>query len=279
MRFKIVIAFLFVAFMSGCNGSGEQKGEVTSFSKVKLESPSENKVQTKKIDKRKLIKNGQLSINVVNVSKAQQRLGKVIKDLGGYCDREEYLQPTWSEYGDINMYVYYLRVPANKFELLVSILESGSNSVLNKTIYTEDVTDRYHDNEMHLNIQRSYLKRYTELLKKAVNVKDVIEVQTKIDEIEEEINSLKGSLNSLDDQIAYSSLQVFLVFKRDSNSKNICKGSYFTRLGSSLKSGAVGFVDFTVFLVNIWPFWIVLAIAVYVWRKVRIRRKQRKSKE
>jgi hypothetical protein len=278
MKFKIVVLLIFVAFLAGCNGSREQNVEVTNLSKIKLEASSD-KMQPPKLDKRKLIKNGELSINVINVSEARQQVEKTIRDLGGYCGEEKFFQPGHSDYGDVNMYVYSIRIPADKFERLVSIMESGSNSVLDKNITTEDVTEQYSDNEIHLNNQRSYLNRYSELLKKAVNVKDIIEVQTKIDEIEEEINSLKGKLKHLDDQIAYSTLEVSLVFKRDSNSKNICKGSYFTRLGSSLKSGAVGFVDFTVFLVNIWPFWIVLAIAVYVWRKVRIRRRLRKSKE
>ncbi|WP_320053208.1 DUF4349 domain-containing protein [uncultured Acetobacteroides sp.] len=278
MKLKILVLFLFAISLASCGAPREQNVEVTNLCKINVD-PSMNKVQTKKLDKRKLIKNGELSLNVVNVTEAQQKIENAIKSMGGYCDKEEFLQSDNSEYGDVNKYVYYIRVPADRFEHLVATMESGSNNVLDKTITTEDVTDRYHDNEMHLNIQRAYLKRYSELLKKAKNVKDIIEVQTKIDEIEDEINTLLGSLNSLDDQIAYSTLKVSLVYKRDVSSKTICKGSYPSRIGSALKSGALGFVDFTVFLVNIWPFWIVLAITVYVWRKIRAKKRLKKNKE
>jgi hypothetical protein len=273
MRVKIIISIIALSFLISCGRTHSNK-MVLSTAMYDIKSTPQTDLGNKQkstIDKRKLIKKGNLSVEVEDLTSAKNKIEKTIKDIGGYCDNEQYEEDDVSK-----KYIYKIRVPFDKFELLVSTIENGTNKVLKKEITSEDVTSEFVDNEMRLKNRRDYLQRYNELLKKAQSVKDIIEIQSKIDEIEEEIERSEGMLKYLTDQISYSTLEVSLVLSRKNYVTPSFSGNWFSNAGNAILKGAVGFVDFTIFMLKIWPVWFLSAIIIYI--TVRIKRKNKRKK-
>lgn len=79
------------------------------------------------------------------------------------------------------------------------------------------MTDQFIDLETRLANKREYLERYRELVKKAVSVKEILEIEEKIRLLEEEIESVTGRLKYLGDQVDFSTLNLTSPNTRDLN--------------------------------------------------------------
>lgn len=98
-----------------------------------------------------------------------------------------------------------VRVPAEKLETFLSEL-SNSAHVLSRTDSVRDVTLQYSDLESHkksLNMER---ERLWELMSKADSIDAVIALQTRIGEIEYELDSYESQLRLYDNQISYATV-------------------------------------------------------------------------
>src|SRR6266542_1662447 len=103
-----------------------------------------------------------------------------------------------------------IRVPASNFENLITGIEKGKCRVLYKNVSARDVTEEFMDVESRLHTKQKFAERYQELLKKANAVKDILEIEENLRTLQEEIESSKGRLKYLSDQVDYSSLEVSL---------------------------------------------------------------------
>ncbi len=223
-------------------------------------------------DKKKIIKDGKLWFKVAELENAKKRVDGILEKHEGYFSSE---QLHTSDYE--SSYELKARVPNKNFETFVKEVEEGEGEITYKSINARDVTEQFVDLETRLENKRNYLNRYRELLKKANSIKEILEVEEKIRELEEEIESTEGRLKYLIDQVAYSSLEIKLTQEKDYKYKPRKRDSFGERLKRSLAKGWYGFIDFVLAILRIWPFWIILLVGFYMWRKFR--RKKRASKK
>lgn len=207
----------------------------------------------------KVIKNGDMDFEVVKLEVAKTRTDSILATANGYYEREQY-----NSHGNRNSYSLQLRMPAARFDTIVKLLEKGVGELRSKNLTAKDVTEEYVDLNIRLENNLSYLTQYKEILRKAKSVKEILEVQERIRNIEEEIESKKGRLKFLDDKIKYSTLNLelteFLVEDRSAGP------TFGTRIASAFQNGIRGFLSFVVGLVNLWPFLLFLLI-IFVARK------------
>jgi len=133
-----------------------------------------------------------------------------------------------------------------------------------KKVTAKDVTEEYVDLNIRLDNNLAYLNQYKEILRKASSVKEILEVQEKIRNIEEEIESKKGRLKYLDDKVKYSTLNLEiteLITSEISNDLNFGR-----RISNAFNNGIQAFLSFVIGLVNLWPF-IILLVLIYWGRK------------
>ena len=74
----------------------------------------------------------------------------------------------------------------------------------------EDVTEEYVDIQAQKTSYLNQLAQYNEIMKKAVKVSDVIEIQQQIDRVQTELNRLEGRLKYLNSRIDMSTITVTL---------------------------------------------------------------------
>lgn len=102
-----------------------------------------------------------------------------------------------------------IRVPQTAFETL---LEQVANlgEVKSQRRYTQDVTAAYRDVEIRLETLEKSRQRYLELLNKAEKVPEILEIERELERINLELESMKGRLKLLDNQVQYATITVNL---------------------------------------------------------------------
>jgi len=222
--------------------------------------------------KKKIIKDGRMTMQVQRLGYAKHRIDSLVQSLEGYYANESYSNTDRESSFNLN-----IRIPSINFEKFISAIESGEGEIQFKAIDARDVTDQFIDLETRLKNKRSYLNRYRDLLKQAKNIKEILEIEENIRGLEEEIESTVGRLKYLSDQVSYSTLDLYLFMRKDFTYNPQKQDSFFERLKQSLSKGWHAFISFLLFIIRLWPFWIVFLFVSYLWRKYRRKKKQRNT--
>lgn len=276
----IVLAF----FITSCQQNNRDQaaydmagseGEIALMSKESQIAPASTSsidiLETTRVNKKKIIKDGRLGIKVTELEKAKSRMDTLVKNNGGYYASENFNNNDYEA-----SYNLRVRIPTDKFEKFIVEVESGDGEILYKQIDARDVTDQFIDLETRLETKRNYLTRYRELLNQAKNVKEILEIEEKIRGLEEEIESTTGRLKYLGDLVDYSSLDLMISKRKDFKYAPGERDKFIERLKQSLSKGWIGFVDFLLFGIKIWPFWIIVALILYFWKRFKNRKKVKK---
>lgn len=147
---------------------------------------------------RKLILTGYAGIEVDSISDMDSKIDQWVKSYGGYVAYSD-----WNE----RSFTATVKIPSDRFyDAMNSAGQFGK--VKNHNIGTNDVTDEYYDLESRIEtkkILRDNLKGY---LKKADNLKDMLEVERQLNEVESELESIQGRMKRLSNQIDFSTINL-----------------------------------------------------------------------
>lgn len=278
MKTNLVLFILLMLIFCSCNSKSKSIVEATSLRDTNYEEQTSQKISNDEIDsyeaklditKKKIIKDGSLTIKTNDISESKKSIDDILKKLNGYYETEN----LENNDNSIN-YNLKVRIPAENFEKFVSNLERGKEEIKNKSIQTRDVTEEYVDIESRLINKREYQKRYKELLSKASTVKDILAIEEEIRKIQEEIESKEGRLNYLKDQVSFSTLDINLYKEKEYIYKSQKQDQFWERVKRSLNDGWKFLVGLVLLVITIWP---LLIIAVVVFVIIKRARKKQKS--
>lgn len=216
---------------------------------------------------KKIIKDGRMGIRVDELEAAKQRIDSLLIKYRGYYAKETLQNATYE-----STFYLKIRVPNGNYETLIAAIESGKGKILYKEIDARDVTEQFVDIETRLNNKRGYLLRYQEILKQAKTIKEILEIEEHIRVLEEEIESAEGRLRYLNNQVAYSTLELTISKENDYKFTPDRRNKFLERLKEALTTGWDGFIDFIIFILSIWPFWLIITAIIYLfmrWKKKR----------
>lgn len=236
----------------------------------KMQMPnSEAKPIDKTINLKKIIKSGDMTIEVADIKTAQEKIQNFVKNNKAYIQNERFsnaeTQTTLS---------MEIRIPNQNFDNLINSFSDEIGSISEKNIRVQDVTEEYTDVSIRLKNKLAYLEKYRDLLKRSASTKDLLEIQEKIRGLEEEIESSEGRLRYIDDQVNYSTLDLTLIREKPRNTVT-SKIGFGSRLLDSIANGWNIFVNFLLEIVSLWPFLFIIPIIILFWKKWR----KRKSKK
>jgi flagellar biosynthesis chaperone FliJ len=237
-----------------------------------LNSNEKSKSSCQVVSKKKIIRDGEIRIEVQDVKPAKAFADSVIRSVQGYCDEEKLINDDYRL-----EYTLKIRIPSEKLDEFISKIEKGEGVVSSKSLNARDVTDQFIDMETRLRNKEKYMTRYQELLKNAKSIKDVLNLQENIRGLEEEIESTKGKLNYLNDQVNYSTIILTINQRKVYSFESKQRNSFWNDLKSGFVNGWYNFVGFIVFLVNIWLFILFISMAVFFWIRFRKRKRNKKS--
>jgi len=274
---KQLVRIILIAFLvASCAPKSAEQIDAMMLSKIDKKEASQPLKNTAESDviKKKIIKDGRLGMDVKNLSASKTNIDTIVRNLGGYYDNESLSNNDYATAYDLK-----IRIPSDKFEILIEKIESGEGEVSYKEIDARDVTEEFIDLETRLGNKQKYLTRYQELLRNAKNIKEILDIEEKIRVLEEEIESTTGRLKYLNDQVNYSTLELNISQKKAFKYTPPFRQNFFEKLKQSLSRGWYGFVDLFFFLLSNWAVLILLAVLIWLWIKYRKRRKSRKQKE
>ncbi len=153
---------------------------------------------------RKIIKNGNLSIQTREFDEFMTNLNQSIFSVGGYVESSSVNGNSYNK-NRMRSADVTVRIPADQLDAFCDQVSELGN-VTYKNLYTRDVTLTYVDLESHVKALRTEQQTLMDLLAKAEKVEDIILIQNRLSDVLYEIESYESTLRTFDDQIAYSSV-------------------------------------------------------------------------
>ncbi|MCC6545829.1 DUF4349 domain-containing protein [Candidatus Sumerlaeota bacterium] len=145
---------------------------------------------------RKIVYTAHLGLRVPNKRNAAELVRQVVVKRGGFVQN--------STLDDITF-----RVKPDAFDATVAELETLGETIT-RNVNSNDITEQYTDVELRLETANSSRQRLLALLEKATATKDVIEIERDIRRLTEEIETMKGRLRVLSDQVDLATITVHL---------------------------------------------------------------------
>lgn len=230
-------------------GDQKQKQPTKQFAPPPESKPDWNK---------KIIKTATLNVEVKDYSKFNQLVHSSASRFGGYIADE--LQSE-TEYKIENTIV--MKVPVDQFQSAVDFLTSGDGKINEKKISSEDVTTQFVDTKSRLEAKKQVRLRYLDLLKQAKNMEEILQVQSEINDIQEEIESAAGRINYLSNASAMSTINLTYYQVLDATVQNPGEASFWQKTKQAFASGWDGVGEVLVGLFYIWP--LILLALLIVW--------------
>jgi len=150
---------------------------------------------------RMLIWKAYLQLEVWSISNTVNEATALAQRTGGYVEGN-------SDHGASSASLT-LRIPAKAFADSVKSLET-LGEVTSRSISGEDVTEQYIDVEARLKNKVVLRDRLQQLLDKATDVKDILAIETELNRVQSDIDSMEGRIRALRGQIDYATVVISL---------------------------------------------------------------------
>jgi hypothetical protein len=252
---------LLLLVIAACGNSGVSPDYVTEMTRDFEEVEQSAEVQSPtEFNERKVTREGNIYFECEDILVTESFLKKEVKELKGFVSTE-----SKNAYGDRTEKRMTIRVPSENFEILIEKVNGHAVKIDNSTTSSEDVTEQYIDVEARLKAKKELESRYTELLQQARNLEEILGLERELATVRGDIESLQGRINYLKNRISLSSLHV--TFYQESE-----KAFGFTsKLIEGMKNGWKNLQWFVIFLINLWPFFLVMAaVLFFLLRKKRM---------
>ena len=220
--------------------------------------------QDEVVPERKLIKTGRLRFETSSVANKRDSIKLIVKSLGGYIADES--QNSFNQSLEESLII---RIPSDKFELLMSEITKGAKALEYKNINLKDVTEEYIDINSRLENKKKLEKRFQEMLPQARNVEEVLAIERELNNLRSDIESVEGRLKYLSNQISFSTLTVTFY-----ESKKITI-QFGEKISQSFAKGWENLQWVVIGLFSIWPFIILLGLFLFFRKRIKkwVRRK------
>ena len=236
-------------------------------------------------DGQKIVYTASLSLQSLEYEKSAASIRRKIKEAGGFSEAE-------SEYDkDYNWYRYTdsssdhtrslsitARIPSDKFEAFLNSLD-GDGKVMSKSVNAENISQVYANKETYKKALEKEQERLLAMMDKAESIDDMIAVESRLSDVERQLNSYKTDLAQMDKAVEYSTVYIDLQeVKR--YTETVEKTTFREKVGYAFEDAISSFLDFcegiVLFVVRNFPFLIILAILIALF--VRWLRKRRAQK-
>ena len=214
---------------------------------------------------KKIIKTGTLTIETDNYNKYNNQIHLLVKKWEAYIASEE---ENSSDYKIENSIT--IKIPVQYFDEAVQQISSSlPGKLLGKQITAQDVTAEYVDTRARMESKKRIRLRYLDMVQKAKNMEEVLQVEREINSMQEQIEAGEGRIRYLGHSSAYSTIQ--LTFFQVLNPKAIDpeKPSFGARMFAAMSYGLWWFGELIILLFTLWPIWIGLGAIVLMIRRIK----------
>lgn len=216
---------------------------------------------------KKIIKNASLNLEIKDYNTFSASLREKINAFGGYIAQEEQSQSDYKIENSITV-----KVPFDQFDNAVVQLTVNTEKINEKKITSQDVTTEFIDTKSRMESKKQIRLRYMDLLKQAKNMEEILNVQSEINEIQEQIESAAGRIEYLGHSSTFSTIHLTYFQILNYSAKDSDKPSFGTQLSNAFKTGWSWVGDLFIGLVSIWPLFLLIFTGIIIYKKTKLQK-------
>ena len=215
------------------------------------------------IKDRKIKRRAEIEIDELkDVDASKERVGHLLSSLNGFVVSEKFRSNR-----NFDEYDMELRVPADSLDKFVASLNGLEGKISKRNFYSEDLTAKYLDSKSRKETKQAMLENYRRLLSTAKDVEDLLEIQKRIDEIQEDAEAMSKVIMKIDYDVEFSSVDLTLSSYRSSDYGEK-EETFLSKVADAFKGG----LDVIVGLITLWPLYIIAGVIVYLLRKRKLKK-------
>ncbi len=270
---KIILFLSIILLIVSCGNSNEKMnfGDAKMVESMQFDAATSRKSKTtnQQLKKpqvnsqRKLIKTGNITFETKDIDVTRRIIIDLVNQNNGYVASDNQYKSD-----DRVSVTISIRIPADKFDSILDEIAKGVEKFDSKNIRISDVTEQFLDIEARLKTKKTLELKYLEILKRARTVREILDVERELGKLRSDIESTERRLKYLQNQVSFSTLNITF-YKQNSTSE----ASFIGKVSKAFKTGFENIKDFFLYMINIWPFIIILFLVFFYLRKRRLRTK------
>ena len=155
--------------------------------------------------KRKIVKTGNITLEVEDMAEAMDKVAEVADEMGGYVVSSRKYEREKGISGSIT-----IRVPADRFDEAFDRLRELAIAIPSESTQAKDVTEEYIDLQARLHNLEATEAQYLALLEKAKTVEEMLKVQRELSNVRGQIEQIEGRMKYLERTSDMSLIEVSL---------------------------------------------------------------------
>ncbi|HET9913748.1 MAG TPA: DUF4349 domain-containing protein [Anaerolineales bacterium] len=217
---------------------------------------------------RLVIENADLAIVVKDPKAHMEEISDLAREMGGFVVSSNLYQ-SYSQLGqEVPEASIVIRVPSEKLDEALTEIKKGAVDVDYENRSGQDVTSQYVDLQSQLKAKQAAEEKLLEIMDDAVRAEDVLAIYLQVQNIQTQIEQLKGQIKYLEESAAMSAISVRLIAEA---------GTQPIKVGPWTPSGTAkeaiqdlifffqNFVEFLIrFVLYVLPALILIAIPLYL---------------
>lgn len=163
-------------------------------------SMEESSGSSSDIQERKLIKNGNISIQIEDLDSSDKLMENFCSKFSGYIS---------NSYRDEYSCTFTVKVPSARFDEAISYA-GQLGLVKSRSMNVQDVSEQYYDLQTRIETKKILQKNLKGYLAKAENLSDILKIERELNSVTSELESMEGRMKRLSNQIDFSTINITL---------------------------------------------------------------------
>ena len=232
------------------------------------------------IREEKLVYTANVTLESEDFDTASDALHQKIASRGGIIISENAYNLNGKSYGSRTMNMT-VRIPQESYETFLTGLSDICN-VAEVNRYVDNLTERYYDNENRLKSYRIQEERLFAMLEKAETVSEMLEIESRLCDVQYQIEALTNTQRTIDNDVRYSTFNLTLAeVKKFTTPEPETFGDKFKEaVGGSLESFGIFSENLLFFFIYVLPYLLCVAVVIVVVLViVKVSKKKKEKKQ
>ena len=269
---KIIISILVISFiLSGCGSNNvskyaeaidmsyaqdsvgteyydaEYNEEITPEYNTDEQTKQESQIQYQE----KLVYTCNIDLETLNYLDTVNSIKEKIKQYEGIIESESEIDNDYDWYysdyqktsGTLNNYIT-IRIPSESYYEFLSSLD-GEGKIVSKSSNVENISKQYYDTENIIKSLKIQEERLLEMMEQCSTIEEMITVESRLTEVQTQINSYNNDLSYMDTNVNYSTININIkeVVEYDEMLAPKKTNTFIDRLINTIKDSCLSFLE------------------------------------
>ena len=199
---------------------------------------------------RLVIENADLAIVVKDPKRRMAEITLLASEMGGYVVSSNLYQSFTSFGVEVPEATIVIRVPADKLDEALASIKKDAVDIDSENRSGQDITNIYIDLQAQLKAKQAAEAQLLEIMDQATRAEDVLAIYLQVQQVQTEIEQLKGQIQYYDEAVATSSISVRLIAEEGTQPISIGPWTPEGAAKEAIQNLILFFQNFVDFLIN-----------------------------